>query len=167
MCKAKPLPCRQGWSTMEGSGCRGTLGTDGGCVLLSDGTKGCAFMSLSCGCTWPAREQRNGGKAELGSIKKTMHLTPLAGDTDNISLLALKMTESCPLPSVFFPWTRFDTWVLDLPQDAETLVLPDFKEPNCPWSWGCDDTQAFSQALPCRAGTHGLHQLWFKISAGC
>lgn len=75
---------------------------------------------------------------------RTMHLTPLAGHMAKISLLALKMTESCPLPSVLFPLTAFDTWVLDLPQDAETLVLPDLQEQKCPWPWGHDDTQTFN-----------------------
>lgn len=91
---------------MEGSHCRGTPGDRWGAVC-------CCQMAqraeLSCLCVaaahgGPAREQRNGGETELGSIMKTMHLTPLAGNTAEISLLTLKMTESCPLPSVLSPF---------------------------------------------------------------
>lgn len=69
---------------------------------------------LSCLCLMaardgPAREQRNAGETELGSIMKTMQLTPLAGDTAKVSLLVLKVIGLCPLPSALFPLTRFDT----------------------------------------------------------
>lgn len=91
-----------------------------------------------------------------------MHLTPLAGDTAKISLLAL--TELCPLPSVLFPLTRFDTGLLDLPWDAGTLVpalghgdtmihkhlanpfLPEQVPMGCP-SYGSGSQQADEQVL--------------------
>lgn len=82
MCKAKSLPSRQGWSTMEGSRCRAAPGDRWGTVCC------CQMLQramLSCLCIVAAhhglaREQKNGEKAELGSIMKTMHLTSLAGD---------------------------------------------------------------------------------------
>lgn len=121
---------------------RGQMGAVCCCQMAQRAELSCLCAAAAHG--GPAREQRNGGETELGSIMKTMHLTPLAGDMAKISLLALKMTELCPLPSVLFPLSRFDTWVLDLPQDAETLVLTHLKEPNCPWPWGHDDAQIFN-----------------------
>lgn len=102
------------------------------------------------------------GEIELGSIMKSVHLTPLAGDTAKISLLAL--TELCPLPSVLFPLTRFDTGLLDRPWDAGTLVpalghgdtmihkhsanpfLPEQVPMGCP-SYGSGSQQADEQVL--------------------
>lgn len=106
MC-AKPnrCPADRAGAQRKGHAAEGPRGQMGDCVLLSDGTKGCAFMSLCCGCAWWASQgTEKWGETKLGSIMKTMHLTPLAGDTAEISLLALKLTESCPLPSVLSPF---------------------------------------------------------------
>lgn len=109
VCKAESLPCRQGWSTKEGSRCRGTPGTDGGLCAAVRWHKGLRFhvFVLRLHMVGQPGNREMGGsiiQTELGSIIKTMHLTLLAGDTAEISLLALKLTESCPLPSVLSPF---------------------------------------------------------------
>lgn len=60
------------------------------------------------------------GNGEMGGNRGGIYNENFAGDTAKMSLLAL--TELCPLPSVLFPLTRFDTGLLDLPWDAGTLV---------------------------------------------